>query len=389
MKDFLRIFNLRTISFLVAVILALPISWKGLTGFYLWLSPFIMLSSISSLKSFVLLNGLGFLILTFALFRKRWFCNNLCPVGWSCDKVSGLSNKAFTYKLVPDFGKWMAIISLAASIIGVPLFVIFDPLAIFNGFFSIFSGRFEHFEIIFYTVFPLLLVIHLVFPGIWCKKICPLGGLQIAADDMKNVIKNYFDKTDKDTLTFNQGRRYFLMSGVGIATGLTVPRILKPPEKAVIRPPAAVDHGLFNFLCCRCGNCAKSCPTGIIEPLTSTANPISWMTPVLRFTSGYCLETCNLCSQVCPTGAITLFSAEAKKELFIGSAEADLENCLLVNKKECVKCKESCKYGAIEFIASGNILNTVPVIDIKICVGCGACAVVCPPECIKIKPINF
>jgi len=385
MKDFIRISNLRTISFLVAVTLAVPFSLNGLTGLFIWLSPFIMLNSVFTLKSFVLLNDIGFLILAFVLFRKRWFCIHLCPVGWSCDKVSALSNKSFSYSRMPDIGKWLAIISLVASLIGVPLFVIFDPLAIFHGFFSIFSGVFDPAKILFYSFFPLLLLIHLFFPGIWCKKLCPLGGLQMAADDVKNVIKNYSNRSDTDTLALNHGRRYFLMSGIGLATGLVVPRFLKPSEETIIRPPAAVNRDLFNLLCCRCGNCARSCPTNIIKPVEDTSYPLAWMTPGLKFINGYCLETCNLCSRVCPTGAITLFSVEAKRELFIGTAEIELKNCLLVNNKECVKCKESCKYESIEFAVSGNILNPVPLINKKTCVGCGACAVVCPEQCIIIK----
>lgn len=386
MKGLFRISNLRTISFLVAVILAVPFSLKGFSGLSIWLSPFIMLNSVFTLKSFVLLNCLGILILVLILFRKRWFCNHLCPVGWSCDKVSGLSKKTFVYKRIPDIGKWLAIISLVASLFGVSLFVILDPLAVFHGFFSIFSGGFDHVPLLFYSLFPLLLLIHLFLPGIWCKKICPLGGLQMAADDAKNVIKNYFNKGDTDISAFNPERRYFLMTGIGLATGLAVPRILKPSEEIIIRPPAAVDRELFNLLCCRCGNCSRACPTSIIKAVTNSAYPLSWMTPGLKFINGYCLETCNLCSRVCPTGAITLFSVEAKRELFIGTAEIELKNCLLVNNKECVKCKESCKYESIEFSVSGNILNSAPVINRKSCVGCGACAVVCPQQCILIYP---
>lgn len=109
------------------------------------------------------------------------------------------------------------------------------------------------------------------------------------------------------------------------------------------------------------------------------------MTLEVSFKSGYCLETCNLCSRVCSTGAIALFSVSAKSQLFIGTAEVLLGNCLLFNNIECVKCKESCKYGAIEFIAEENILNMIPIVHKNKCVGCGACEVICPAYCIKIK----
>ena len=385
MKDIFRVSKLRTISFVLAVILAVPLSMKGFSGVFLWLSPFIMLNSVFSLKSLVLLNGIGFIILILIFFRKRWFCNNLCPVGWSCDKVSGLSNKSFTYRQVPDFNKWFAVITLLASLIGFPIFVILDPLAIFNGFFSILSGGFDPVKLLMISFFPLLLLVHLVIPGIWCKKICPLGGLQLVAEDVKKLFTGLYSRTAPQISAYSQGRRYFLMSGAGLAAGLAVPAVLKPSGETIIRPPGAVENSLFNFLCCRCGSCSRACPTDIITPVTDINLLLSWMTPGLKFKSGYCLETCNLCSRVCPTGAITLFSVEAKDKLFIAYAEIELENCLLVNNKECVRCKESCRYESIEFVSVGNILNAIPVISLKTCVGCGACAVVCPRECILIK----
>lgn len=385
MKEIFRVSNLRTFSFVAAVMLAVPLSLKGFSGVFLWLSPFIMLNSVFSLKSLVLLNCIGFIILALIFYRKRWFCNNLCPVGWSCDKVSGLSNKTYTYRRVPDFNKWIAISSLLASLIGFPIFVILDPLAIFNGFFSILSS-FEPVRLLMFSFFPLLLLLHLLIPGIWCKKICPLGGLQLAADDAKKLLMRLYTRTEPDPESFNQGRRYLLMSGAGLAAGLAMPSVLKPSGETIIRPPAAADSPMFNFLCCRCGSCSRACPTDIISPVTHTSFPLSFMTPGLKFEKGYCLETCNLCSRVCPTGAIALFSVEAKNRLFIGYAEIKLENCLLLNNKECVRCKESCKYESIEFVSAGSILNVIPVISMDTCVGCGACAVVCPKECIIIRP---
>jgi ferredoxin len=120
-------------------------------------------------------------------------------------------------------------------------------------------------------------------------------------------------------------------------------------------------------------------------PYKGTGNILSWMTPEVIFSTGYCLETCNLCSTVCPTGAITLFDIRAKEGLVMGTAVINLENCLLFNNTECVKCRESCKYDAIVFTAHGNILNMAPVINNEKCTGCGACKVICPQSCIEIN----
>jgi ferredoxin-type protein NapF len=389
MKNILSSFNLRALSTLIAVVLAIPLSWKGIIGFYTWLSPFIILNSVAALKSFVWLNIISLPVLLFVLFRKKWFCHKLCPVGWSCDFVSGINrNKTFTYNRLPEIGKWLAILSLAAAIIGFPLFIIFDPMAIFNGFFSIFSGEKSLIVLISLSGFPILLLIHLFLPGIWCSKLCPLGGFQSVITDGKTLYNRYFGKNEIESPANDLGRRYFLFTGIGLLAGATIPRLLKPDSEEIIRPPASVEPVLFNTLCCRCGSCKKACPTDIISPHTDFGNILSWMTPEINFKSGYCLETCNICSQVCPTGAITLFDIKAKKQLFIGTAEVHLQNCLLLNNKECVKCKESCKYDAIEFKTYDSIFKVCPVIDIKKCVGCGACEVVCPANCIIVNPFQ-
>jgi ferredoxin-type protein NapF len=389
MKNIFRSSNLRAFSSLLAVVLAIPLSWKGLTGFYAWLSPFIMLNSVFSLKSFVWLNIVAILVLLFVFFRKNWFCIYICPVGWGCDKVSGLNQrKVFKYKRLPYIGKWLAIISLTASLVGFPLFVILDPLAIFNGFFTIFSGKLSLLVLISVAGLPLLLMINLILPGIWCMKLCPLGGFQLVISDLKARLNRLINNKKPKSAISDTGRRYFVMSGIGLLAGATIPRFLKPSADRMIRPPASAEPVLFNSLCCRCGNCNKACPTGIIIHHTEFDNILAWMTPEISFKEGYCLETCNLCSQVCPTGAITLFSVNAKSQLFIGTAKIQLENCLLLNNKECVRCKESCKYEAIKFVEEENILTVVPVADITKCVGCGACSVICPTVCIEIYPIH-
>ena len=390
MKSIFRLSNLRIFSTILAVALAIPVSWKGLTGFYAWFSPFIMLNSVFVLKSFVWLDGIAFIVLIIVFFRKRWFCRHLCPVGWSIDVVFGLNNrKRFNPKRLPDISRWLALISLASAIAGIPLFIIMDPMAIFNGFFTVFSKELTTVEIISLCGFPLLLMISFIFPGLWCSKLCPLGGLQLLTDDLKNLLRRILRKNPPENYAIDPARRYFIMSGAGLLAGLAIPRFLKQPESDTIRPPAAIEPAVFNSLCIRCGSCKKACPTGIIKPQNDFNNITDWMTPKISFKSGYCLETCSLCGQVCPSGAIGRFKVEEKGKLFIGMAEVHLENCLLVNNSECVKCRESCKFNALELITEGNTLNMIPVVHTEICVGCGACEVICPTGCIKILPIKF
>jgi len=386
MKKNITASGIRTISFLAAVIFAIPGLWKGFQGIHVWLSPFLMLNSVFALKSFVLFNIIALPVLVLIILCKRWFCKYLCPSGWCFDKVSALSRTdKYDYGKVPEIGKWLAITSLAAALYGLPLFVILDPLSIFNGFFVIFSGKPDIAVIFSFTFFPLLLLIHLFFPGIWCRKLCPLGGLQTGLWDIRIYLSRLFPGSTSAIEPEIPGRRYFIMSAAGLLAGLTLPQLIKPSEVKSILPPGAVEPVLYNLLCSRCGNCIKACPTDIILPSHDINYPLSWMTPAISFKSGYCLETCNLCGKVCPTGAITIFSVGAKKSLFMGTAQINTEDCYLSNNRECIKCREACKYNAVEFLPGSNVLNMLPAIDNQKCVGCGACEVVCPAECIVIK----
>jgi ferredoxin len=380
----------RWLSLFLAIAFALPLSWKGYTGMYTWLSPFIMLNSIFVLKSLVWFNILGFGVLILSFFRKRWFCQQLCPVGMSCDIVSRMGwRKIFSSSRLPDIKRYLVWISLAAALLGFPVFIVLDPMAIFNGFFSIFSESFSLVALLSFSGLPLLLVSQLFFPKLWCNKLCPLGGLQ----EELSRIRKMTDKLKPKPILTNPlknevGRRFFIASGIGIASGLFLGKAIEPCNKEFIRPPGSVSAGLFNVLCIRCGNCIKACPTKIISQRTEISNLIAWMTPEVTFQSnGYCLEDCNLCSRVCPSGAITLFDINAKSQLKMGIALIHPEKCLLTEFSECDRCKAACSYEAMDIVSYGMAGQMIPVVDTDKCTGCGACAAICPPQTIDTIPI--
>lgn len=388
MKTYLKSSNIRLISTVLAILLALPLPWFGFAGLYTWFSPFIMLNSVFVLKGFVLLNLLGIIILIISFIRKRFFCIYLCPAGYGCDQVSKHGfTKVSINRQIPDISKYLAIISLASAVAGLPLFILLDPLAIFNGFFAAFSGSMTTIEIFALSGLPVLLLINLAIPGIWCSKICPLGGLQNLAGDMKYFLPRYFFRKDRVNETYSPGRRYFLAAGAGLTAGFFIPKQLNNSNEPFFRPPASVSNDKFNTLCIRCGNCIKSCPTRIIVHRINNNDLLSFMTPEVRFENGYCLEDCNLCGRVCPTGSITLFSTDAKSQIIMGKAEIIHPECLLLNNKECNKCKESCRYEAISIKRVSGLPQAVPVLDLECCVGCGACAVICPSRTITMIPV--
>ncbi len=379
--------GIRLISTLLAVLLALPLAWGIFTGFYLWFSPFIMLNSVLTLKSFVFLNTVAAAVLVTAFFKKRFFCVYLCPVGYPCDTISRISPfKASFFKKFPDISRWIALLSIASAAAGLPLFILIDPLAIFHGFFTSLDGNAELAGILALAGFPLLLALHYFFPNLWCGKLCPLGGLQNVAWDLRSNVHSLSGNEKKSSHGYSAGRRYFISAGAGLAAGLILPKQINPEGRPFIRPPGSLAEDTFNTLCIRCGNCIRSCPTNILFHHLDASRLISFMTPEVRFIKGYCLEDCNLCSKVCPSGSISLFSPEDKKRIIMGKAEIEPDKCWLSNNRECNRCQVSCRYDALS-IGSGEAgSEALPHIHPELCTGCGACAVICPAGAIKLIP---
>jgi len=387
MKIVLKSETVRIVSTLAAFFLALPLGLKGVTGIYVWTSPFIMLNSVIILKSFVVLNTLGITVLLVTIFKSRFFCRYMCPSGYCCDKVSGISRSRISiHKKMPPVGTWLALVSLAAALAGIPLLILLDPLAIFHGTFSIFSGDLSLVTILSFSGFPLLLTVNYIFPDIWCSRICPLGGLQDILSDIRKRTIRIINRKVPVNDAYSPARRFFLASGLGLISGFAIPKLISPSRSQYLRPPASLEPAKFNILCIRCGNCIKTCPTKIITHHADYNDITSWMTPEIEFINGYCLETCNLCSTVCPTGSITQFSVKTKDRIFMGSAELNYSNCLLAHNKECDRCLAACKYDAVKIVPASRPLLMTPEIDQKKCVGCGACAVICPTSAINMTP---
>lgn len=149
----------------------------------------------------------------------------------------------------------------------------------------------------------------------------------------------------------------------------------------VIRPPGAVPEKEFLSLCIACGACMKVCPSNTIQPCTLEDGFGRINTPKISPRRGACEEKCYICGHVCPTGALRSLPYEEKSFAKIGTAVIDRNRCLTwAQNRECLVCDETCPYNAI--IASVQQTTKgpfkVPVVYEDLCVGCGMCEYHCP-----------
>jgi polyferredoxin/ferredoxin len=148
---------------------------------------------------------------------------------------------------------------------------------------------------------------------------------------------------------------FTLLSGIALLPMLNLSgSTARNYNPAVIRPPGALAEPEFLSRCLKCGQCMRICPTNIIQPAGLEAGPEGLWTPILNFrigTSG-CQLNCVACSLVCPTAAIRPLSLDEKRGLDgfaskgpmrIGTAFMDYGRCLpWAMDKPCIVCQENC-----------------------------------------------
>jgi ferredoxin len=371
--------NIRYMFFITAVVLAMPIPLSIFSGGLLWTSPFLLLNSVLAVKDLVLLNGLGFLTLIIIFFRYRWICRYTCPLGVVCDWASKVNKKGKTVRSV--FSKYFAVISFITALFAAPLFIVFDPFNIFHASFEGFRTGFGFSAILKASLLAAVIILNILYSNIWCRSICPLGGMQFLAFDIRKLfIRKAVSKISKTNT------RRFLITGIsGLAIGSVLPRITTFVYGKMIRPPGALPEPEMNLICARCGNCSGVCPTAIIKQSEDVSQIGRLLTPVVDFSDSYCLPECTLCGDVCPSGAITRFSRADKVHLFMASVKIDVDACWLQFQRDCDLCRYHCAYDAIEIKQTGEDPIALPVLVENKCVGCAACKIVCPAEAIVMN----
>jgi ferredoxin len=352
------------------------------------LSPFLAICSPLAVRSLSFASLFALPMLVLAIFRRRFWCRNLCPVGLiseTCGKLRARRSPGATLPFTFPVSRWLVLTTLAGAVVAYPLFLWMDPLALFSGFFGVAHAARYRISPLSVAGLPIVMLISFLFPGIWCTKICPLGGMQdllaLAGRGRRRVQRT---EPGLQPAMGVAARRSVLALAIGAVISVFVPKAWGGKRRP-LRPPGSVGETAFQGGCIRCGSCVRVCPSGIIEPASDRSDVAGFLVPKLHFSgTRFCLQDCNRCGQVCPTGVIQALSLEAKNRCVIGVAVIDLSACLLAADVECGVCLPRCPRAAIEEVFSYETYTTALQVARARCNGCGACVGICPPKVITI-----
>jgi len=384
----------RTIVLALGVVCALRVlPWEWAAMALPALSPYVAICATIGGRALRIAAIPGLAVAVVVLFRPRWFCRVVCPVGLLIEQAGRLRPKARPrVARVPPIGQWVVLLTLAGAIVGYPLLLWLDPLALFNSLFTGWRQPLEWTRLIVGIGLPLILLLGLLWPFLWCRRLCPLGATQDLLALLRRLLRRR--RQEADPLAPRRAnplpRRAVLAVAAGAGASLATVR-WGHAATGPLRPPGAVGEERFTGLCVRCGNCVRACPEKIIQPDLGEHGVAGLLAPVVTFDYAYCRPDCTRCMQVCPSGAIARLSLAEKEMAPIGVARVEMSLCLLSQQIECGACIGPCAYGAVTIDFNEDDYSSTVRVDPELCTGCGACEVVCmttPRRAIRVHPID-
>ncbi|MFV1966053.1 MAG: 4Fe-4S binding protein [Pirellulaceae bacterium] len=377
----------RGLCFCVALLLLVPLGVSNQGALVVpSLSPFVAVASLLAIRVLSLAACLGLAVGVVAVLKRRWFCHWVCPTGLLADIATrcGLRRGRRCPRL-PSVGSWIALITIGGAFVGYPLLLWLDPLALFCACFGVFQGSSEAAPWWLAAGLAGVLLISIVWPGLWCLRLCPLGATQDLLADVAGGMQRLIGRA-ADSPRASSGlvlpRRIILGSAVGVAWAMAA-RALQGQGSRCLRPPGAAEEAQFVGVCIRCGNCTRVCPANIIHPDLGEQGIAGLLAPVVRFTDDYCREDCTRCTDVCPSGALAPVTIDDKVSTVMGVPHVDMERCLLGDDRECSICRNRCPFEAISLKFCEVEYTLTPRVDLAKCPGCGACEVACPTTPLK------
>ncbi len=299
-------------------------------------------------RTFVQASAIGlffFGLLLLNLYRRRFFCNTLCPLG----AVYGLLAKY--------------------SLIHLPVNENCSKCGACSNHCTYYGSPFQD-----YLKSECVLCLN-------CLNDCPSAAIDV---------RWQLPRSGKRPALDVGRRRILAAAGCGLAaaafTQIGVAK--KARTHPFIRPPGAAAEKEFLKKCIRCGACMQACPTNAIHPAVFQAGLEGIWTPVLVPVNGYCEYECVRCTRICPTHALASLTLEEKKKFKIGTAVVNRSACYTyADGYNCAVCEEHCpvpekaiRFREVEVYNFRGKLKKVKQIYVvpDLCIGCGICENVCP-----------
>jgi ferredoxin len=315
------------------------------------------------------------LIVLLAVYKKRWYCNTLCPVG----TLLGIFSRFSFFRIRIDETACTScgncVKGCKADCIDVKEKKVDFSRCVacydcFNscpekgiGYRKEFSNRKERSE-------KSKNAETIVTSNISSQPFPSLSLLSVKNELPANLSKrNFFKTTVLGTTAFLSSKTLFGESAG--SQGISI---------VPVTPPGSVSIWHYTANCTACHLCVSVCPTKVLQPTFMEFGLSGMFQPKMDFRAEYCNFECVKCSEVCPSGAIFPVTKEEKATLQIGTSKFIKNICIVVTKfTACGACSEHCPTKAVEMVPYLGTL-TIPKVDEKICVGCGACEFACPTK---------